>query len=95
MRPLTVINGVVLGSCLSIAVSLAAVMFVYILLGEEYPRLQDEFRPLLASMLIFFGMTAISGASFYTLLTNHKTYRFCQIAMWSGLAVTTWYYWPY
>ena len=94
MRPLTMINGVVLGSSLSIAVSLVAVLFVYILLGDEYPRLQDEFRPLLASTLIFFSLTAISGVSFYTLLTNHKTVVICQIAMWGGVAATTWYYWP-
>jgi len=91
---MTVINGVVLGSCLSIAVSLAAVMFVYIVLGDEYPRLQAEFRPLFASMLIFIAMTAISGASFYTLLTNAKIRYGLQVAMWVGLAATTWYYWP-
>jgi uncharacterized membrane protein len=94
MRPIAVINGVVLGSCLSIAVSLAAVMFVYMVLGDEYPRLQAEFRPLLASMLIFLAMTAISGASFYALLTNLKIRFGLQLAMWVGLAVTTWYYWP-
>jgi hypothetical protein len=92
MRPLAVINGVVLGSCLSIAVSLAAVMFVYLLVADESPRLQAEFRPLLASMLIFLGMTAISGASFYTLLTKRRTRTGFQIAMWAGLLATSWYY---
>ena len=92
MRPLAVINGVVLGSCVSIAVSLAAVMFVYLLVGDESPRVQAEFRPLLASMLIFLGMTAISGASFYTQLTKRKTRTGLQIAMWAGLLATAWYY---
>jgi hypothetical protein len=94
LRPLAVINGIVLGCCLSISVSLAAVMFVYLLLGDEYPRLQAEFRPLLASMLIFLGMTVISGASFYTLLTKRKIRTALQIAMWAGLLATTWYYIP-
>ena len=73
MRPLAVIIGIVCGSCLSIAVSLAAVMFVYLWLGDEYPRVSHEFKPLLASLFIFMGMTAISAASFYTLLKNHKS----------------------
>jgi hypothetical protein len=94
LRPLAVINGIVLGCCLSISVSLAAVMFVYLLLGDEYPRLQAEFRPLLASMLIFLGMTAISGASYYTLLTKRKIRTALQIAMWAGLLATSWHYIP-
>ncbi|MDA0705615.1 MAG: hypothetical protein O2805_03100 [Proteobacteria bacterium] len=92
MRPLAVINGVVLGSCLSIAVSLAAVMFVFLLLGADHPRLQAEFRPLLSSMFIFFGMTAISGASFYSLLTKRRSSMSLQLAMWAGLLATTWFY---
>jgi hypothetical protein len=94
MRPLTVINGIVLGSCFSIAVSLLAVMIVYLILGDDYPRVQQEFRPLLASTLIFFGMTAISAASFYSMLTNRKTAPIFQVAMWLSLAATGWYYWP-
>ena len=94
MRPLTVINGVILGSCLSITVSLFAVMLVYLLLRDDYPRVQAELRPLQASLLIFLGMTIISGASFYTLLTNRRPALFLQIAMWGGLAATAWYYIP-
>jgi len=94
MRPLTVITGIVAGSCLSIAVSLAAVLLVYLILGDEYPRVRHEFKPLLASLLIFLGMTAISAVSFYTLLINHKTARLLQLAMWVGLAATAYYYSP-
>ena len=94
MRPLTVITGIVAGSCLSIAVSLAAVFFVYLILGDEYPRVRHEFKPLLASMSIFLGMTAISALSFYTLLFNHKAARWLQLAMWAGLAATAYYYSP-
>lgn len=89
-----VINGFVLGSCLSIAVSLSAVMIVYLLLGDDYPRLQAEFRPLLASFLIFLTMTAISGASFYTMIINHKTRLGFQLLLWVGLVATTLYYLP-
>lgn len=94
MRPLAVITGIVAGSCLSITVSLAAVLFVYLVLGDDYPRVRHEFRPLLASLCLFLLMTAVSAASFYTLLTNHRFTRISQVAMWAGLAATTYYYLP-
>ena len=94
MRPLTVLTGILLGSCLAITVSLAAVLFVFLVLGEDYPRVQHEFVPLVRSTLIFFGMTAISGASFYSLLIEHRA-RFWLIAlMLTGLAATGLYYLP-
>jgi len=94
MRPLTVITGIVAGSCLSITVSLAAVLVVYLVLGDDYPRVQHEFKPLLTSLSLFFGMTAISAASFYALLTNLKIAWLLQMAMWAGLGATAWYFWP-
>lgn len=93
MRPLTVITGILLGSCLAITVSLAAVLFVFLILGDDYPRLRHEFRPLLSSLLIFFGMTSISAVSFYALLINHPARWWGQALMWSGLTVTGWYFW--
>jgi hypothetical protein len=94
MRPLSVITAIIAGSCLSITVSLAAVLLVYLILGDEYPRVRHEFKPLLASSFIFFGMTAISAMSFYALLINHKKARFLQLTMWAGLAATAYYYAP-
>ncbi len=94
MRPLTVINGIFLGSCLSIAVSLGLVLIVFFLISDEYPRLQSEFRPLAVSMAIFLGMTAISAASFYSLLIHHRWRWPAQVLLWLGLAATGWYYWP-
>ncbi len=94
MRPLAVITGIIAGSCVAITVSLAAVMLVYLILGDDYPRVRYEFRPLLASLLLFFGMTAISSASFYTLLTNNRWARPLQVVLWAGIAGTTYYYLP-
>ena len=92
MRPLTVITAIVLGSCVAITVSLAAVLFVFLLLRDDYPRVQDEFQPLLSSMFIFLGMTTISAASFYALLTNHTARWWGQGLMWAGLLATGWYF---
>jgi uncharacterized membrane protein len=94
MRPLTVINGILLGSSLSITVSLAAVLFIFLVLGDDYPRLQHEFSPLLHSLLIFLGMTTISAVSFYALLINHRGRYWSQALLWMGVAATGWYYWP-
>lgn len=94
MRPMTMITGILLGSCLSISVSLMLVLVVFLVLGDEYPRLQHEYRPLLASMTIFLGMTMISAASFYSLVVGHRARYLAQGLMWLGVAAATWYYWP-
>ena len=94
MRPLTVITGVLLGSSLSIAFSLGAVLIIFAVLGDEYPRLDREFGPLLASFSIFTIMTAISAASFYSLARHHSLRWLAQGLMWLGYIATAAYYWP-
>jgi hypothetical protein len=94
MRPLTVITGILLGSCLAITVSLAAVLLVFFILADDYPRVQHELKPLVSSISIFFGMTIISAASFYTLLINHRVRHLCQGLLWAGVVATSWYYIP-
>ncbi len=94
MRPLTAINGILLGSCVAISVSLAAVAVIFLFLGDDYPRVQSEFNALVTSLLIFLGMTAISAASFYTLLINHRYRLIAQAALWGGVVATTLYYLP-
>lgn len=94
MRPFTVITGILLGSCLAITVSLAAVVFVFFILGQDHPQVRHEFTLLVHSVLIFLGMTVVSAMSFYTLLKNHRA-RFWAVAiMLTGLAATVWYYLP-
>lgn len=94
MRPLTAITLILFGSCFAITFSLAAVMLVVLVLGDEYPRLQQEYEPLRASLLLFLLMTAITASSFYTLIKNHALRWWAQGLMWAGLAATGWYYWP-
>lgn len=94
MRPLMAINGILLGSCLSIAVSLALVLIVFLILRDEYPRLAGEIRPLTGSFLIFLSMTAISGGSFYALAVSRPWRYWVQGLMWIGFLLTGWYYWP-
>lgn len=94
MRPLTVLNAIVLGSCVSIAVSLAAVLLMFLVLGDDYPRLRYEFRGLVVSFVIFLGMTAVSAVSFYAMLRHHAARHAAQAAMWLGIVGVGYYYWP-
>jgi hypothetical protein len=50
MRPLSAVTLIILGSCFAITFSLTAVIIVVLVLGDEYPRLQSEFDPLLSSL---------------------------------------------
>jgi hypothetical protein len=94
MGPLTVITGFVLGSCVSITVSLGAVLFIFLVIGDGHPRLANEFGGLINSLLIFCAMTVISGLSFYSLLARHPWRGAAQGLMWAGLAAAGAYYWP-
>lgn len=94
MRPITAVTLIVLGSCLAISISLTAVIIIVLVLGDEYPRLQNEFPALLESLYIFFTMTAISTWSFYTSIKTHRLRIWSQILMWVGLFLTGWHYWP-
>ncbi len=94
MRPLSAVTLIVLGSCFAIMVSLAAVIIVVLVLGEDYPRLQREFDPLLSSLAIFVVMTAISATSFYSLWKKRAERYWVQGLMWVGVLLTGWYYWP-
>lgn len=85
---------IILGSCFAIAFSLAAVLVVVLVLGDDYPRLQSEFEPLLKSFFIFLGMTTVAAASFYSLIRRHRIRFLAQGAMWLGLIATGWFYWP-
>lgn len=94
MRPLTVITGIILGSSFSISFSLAAVMVIFLVLGDEHPRLNHEIKPLLGSFAIFTIMTAISALSFYALLKDHVARWPAQFVMWAVVIATGLYYWP-
>ena len=94
MRPLTAVTLIVLGSSFAITFSLAAVVIVFLVLRDDYPRLQHEFGALLSSLGIFVVMTAISALSFYALIRNHPKRMWAQALMWAALVGTGAYYWP-
>jgi hypothetical protein len=77
-----------------VAISLAAVLLIFLVLGDDYPRLQYEFRGLVVSFAIFLTMTAISAWSFYWMVLNHRARLAAQAALWGGLLLVGMHYWP-
>jgi hypothetical protein len=94
LRPLTVINGILLGSAASIAAGLLVVLLLFYLLVDEHPRLAEEFPALVSSTLIFLGLTAVCAFSFVGLLKQWRTRWLGQALMWGGLALVVFYYLP-
>jgi hypothetical protein len=94
MYPLAMLLGVVLGSVLSIALGLGLVALVFWLLKSDYPRLEAEFMPLVASLGIFVALTVVAALSFYGEL-KRKPWRLpAQLLLLGALLATGWHYWP-
>ena len=94
MRPLTVLTGIILGSAGSIAFSLAAVLLMFAIHSDEYPRLAREYDVLVRSLLLFTALTAVSAASFYSLLKNRRYWQAWQAATWVLVAVIAYSFAP-
>ncbi|MEJ2516239.1 MAG: hypothetical protein P8080_10160 [Gammaproteobacteria bacterium] len=94
MQPLTVVTGILLGTAASITAGLSVVLLIYFLLAGEHPRLEAEFRPLIASTAIFTAMTIICATSFIGLIRQSRWRWLSQAIMWSGVVLTVFYYLP-
>ena len=94
MRPLTVLIGIILGSTVAIALGLTMVLIVFLILGNQEPQLRAEFRPLLQSAAVFTGLALIAAASFTGSLRQLQWRRWAIGALWAGLIMVTWFYWP-
>lgn len=94
MQPLTVITGILLGSAASISAGLAVVLLIFALLSGRHPQLSAEFGPLVIHTLIFLGMTAVSAASFISLVKRLRWRWLSQAGMWSALGLIVLFYLP-
>ena len=93
-RPFTVLLGIILGTVFSIAFGLSVVCLVFWILREEEPRVAAEFGSLLVSTGIFLLLSVFAGLSFYGSL-HLRAWRYAAMAaLWLGLGLTGWYYWP-
>ena len=94
MRPLTVVNAIVLGSAAAIAFGLTAVLIIYLILKDRHPQLAQEFGPLTKSAAQFAALTIVSGLSFYATIKSLRWRWIAQAAMWFTVIVIGALYWP-
>ncbi len=83
-----------MGSAVSIAFGLAAVLFVFLVLSGEHPRLADEYGTLIRSTLLFSVLSAASVVAFLALVRRRWWIWHSQGAIYVSMALIAWYYWP-
>ncbi|MEL7310180.1 MAG: hypothetical protein AAFN07_01605 [Pseudomonadota bacterium] len=94
VRPLTIITGIVMGSSVAISLGLLVAVIVYLAVGLDEPRVQEEFPALTGSIGMFLILTATSAASFAALIKTHRLRWVCQVAMWGSVLWIGYRYWP-
>jgi hypothetical protein len=94
MRPLTVVNAIVLGSAAAITFGLTAVLVIYLILGSRHPQLANEFGQLLRSSGQFALLTAVSAVSFIAMIRTLRWRWIAQAAMWFTVLAIGILYWP-
>jgi hypothetical protein len=94
MRPLTVVNAIVLGSAAAITFGLTAVLIIYLILRDRHPQLAQEFGPLMRSAGQFAVLTFVSGVSMIAMLKTSRWRWLAQAAMWLTVIVIGALYWP-
>ena len=80
MRPITVLNGILLGTTGAIAICLAVVVLLFLILQGETPQLAEEIGPLSRLAAVFWVAGATSAASFYGHLTLKPWRWWAQLA---------------
>ena len=94
MRPLTVLNAIILGSAAAITFGLTAVLLIYLILRGRHPELANEFGPLLRSSGQFAMLTIVSAVSFVAMLKTLPWRWIAQTAMWFTVLAIGILYWP-
>jgi hypothetical protein len=93
-RPFTVLLGIILGTVFAITFCTCIVGLVFWYLGDEAPRLAAEVDGLMEIVQIFVVLTAFAATSFIATLKSLKWRYFPLTALWLGLLLTGYYYWP-
>jgi hypothetical protein len=93
VRPLTVLTGIVLGSCAATSFGLAATLVVFIVLSGEHPQFREELPLLAVYLAVFLGLTALAAASFIGLARQRPWRRWAQGALWTALVLLATVYW--
>ena len=94
MKPLAVLLGIVTGSTVALAASLAMTGIVFALLPEYSARLAPERLPLLKGLAWSCSLALVSGAGFVGEIKLSRWRRAAQLLLTAMLAALAWRYWP-
>lgn len=93
MRPLTVLTGIVLGSCVATTFGLAATLVVFLVLLGEHPQFRAELPLLALYVAIFAALTALAALGFIGLARQRPWRCWAQGALWAALVGLAALYW--
>jgi cyanate permease len=94
MRPLAVLNSIILGSATAITFGLGGVLIVFLVLKGDHPQMSSEFPALVRSSMLFGLLAAASGLSLLGMLRRSRWRWLAHAAMWLVLAGIATFYWP-
>ena len=95
MRPISVLNLIILGSCIAISVCLVAVwglLYLTSLEPEHAARVGPELKLIPKHIAIFIPQTIISALSFLSSQKRTAYWWAWQIFMWGAVSLTCVYY---
>ena len=92
MRPLAVVNGMLLGSLGAIFLSLAVVVLIFVLLAAENPYLREELPTLVINTAGFGALAAISAIAFVGQLKLSPWRWYAEAALVMGLLGMAFYF---
>ena len=95
MRPISVLNLIVLGSCLAISICLIAVWGILTLTAMDpalAERVGPELKALPKHIALFVPLTIICSVSFLSTQKEKPSRWLWQLAMWASLCALGFYY---
>lgn len=95
MRPISVLNLIILGSCLAISICLVVVWGILTLTAMDpalAERVGPELRALPRHIGLFVPLTIISAVSFLAMIKEKPSRWVWQLAMWISLCALGFYY---
>ena len=94
MRPITVLNGIIMGSCGSIFIGIAVTLVIFLVLGPENPSLQRELGPLTLYAAMFAALTGLSAWAFVGQLLLKSWRWWAQAVMLVAVTAVVFYLLP-
>lgn len=93
MRPLAVLNGIVLGSCFAISLGLFVVLFLYGL-NADYDYIRKDIPALIGHAAWFTVAALVSAISFWSVVRERWWVWYAQAALVAALGLLVYRYWP-